>query len=151
MQSTQSFKKYLSEIVSFLFILLFVYASISKLLDFPSFNAQLAQSPLLTGFTGWIIWLVPSIEIIVSILLSIDSLRITGLYASLSMMVMFTTYIIVILNFSEFIPCSCGGILQHMSWKTHLAFNIGFALLAILSILSAESKRLQILKGQKPV
>jgi hypothetical protein len=48
---------------------------------------------------------------------------------------MFTAYIITILNFSEYIPCSCGGILQNMTWKTHLVFNIGLVLLSIAGIL----------------
>lgn len=143
MHSNQTFKKYLSDIVSFLFIVLFIYAAVSKLMDFSSFNAQLAQSPLLTGFTGWIIWLIPGLEITIALLLSIDRLRLTGLYASFTIMIMFTTYIIAILNFSEFIPCSCGGVLQHMSWKTHLVFNIIFTLLAALSILYSPSNQLQ--------
>jgi hypothetical protein len=146
MQSAHPFKKYFTETIPVLFILLFVYAAVSKLIDFPSFNAQLAQSPLLTGFTGWIIWLVPLLEITIAFLLSFERLRVTGLYASFSLMVMFTAYIIAILNFSEFIPCSCGGVLQHMSWKTHLAFNISFILLAILAILYSELKHLLKLK-----
>jgi hypothetical protein len=35
----------------------------------------------------------------------------------------FTTYIILILNFSSFIPCSCGGILEKLGWTEHLIFN----------------------------
>jgi len=142
MQLNQTFKKYLPDIVSFLFVVLLVYAAFSKLMDFSSFNAQLAQSPLLTGFTGWVIWLIPGLEIAIALLLSIDRLRLLGLYASFTIMVMFTAYIIVILNFSEFIPCSCGGVLQHMSWKTHLAFNIVFTLLAVLAILYSSSNQL---------
>jgi hypothetical protein len=50
-------------------------------------------------------------------------------------MVMFTTYIIAITQFSDYIPCSCGGILQKMNWNQHLVFNIvftGFSLAGIL-------------------
>jgi hypothetical protein len=118
-------------------------------MDFPSFYAQLAQSPLITGFSGWIIWIVPSLEILIAILLSIDRLRIHGLYASFSIMVMFTTYIITILNFSEFIPCSCGGVLQHMSWKTHLVFNICLVTLAAIAILNSEQRLIRMPKEQK--
>ncbi|MEJ0031509.1 MAG: MauE/DoxX family redox-associated membrane protein [Bacteroidota bacterium] len=41
-------------------------------------------------------------------------------------MVMFTAYIVVITRFSEYTPCSCGGVLEKMSWDQHLVFNIGF-------------------------
>jgi hypothetical protein len=146
MHSHQIFKKYLPDFISLLFIFLFVYAAVSKLIDFSSFNAQLAQSPLLTGFTGWIIWIIPALEIIIAILLFVARLRLFGLYASYTIMIMFTAYIIAILNFSEYVPCSCGGVLQHMSWKTHLAFNIAFVLLASLSILHLETNKIQATK-----
>ena len=43
-------KKVIIESISMLFILLFVYASISKLLEFKDFQTQLGQSPLLGAF-----------------------------------------------------------------------------------------------------
>jgi uncharacterized membrane protein YphA (DoxX/SURF4 family) len=123
------------EIISFLFILLFVYAATSKLLDYQKFQVQLGKSPLLTAFAGWVAWIIPAIEIIISVFLAIPSLRLNGLYASFSLMVMFTAYIITITKFSDYIPCSCGGVLQNMSWNQHLVFNIFFVLLAAAGIL----------------
>jgi len=32
------------------------------------------------------------------------------------------------------IPCSCGGIIRFMSWKTHLFFNIVSTLFAVLGL-----------------
>jgi len=61
-------------------------------------------------------------------------LRLTALYAAFSLMVMFTAYIAFILNFSDYIPCSCGGILEKMSWKEHLIFNSGFVIIALIGI-----------------
>jgi uncharacterized membrane protein YphA (DoxX/SURF4 family) len=61
--------------------------------------------------------------------------RLIGLYASFFFMILFTGYIVAILRFSSYIPCSCGGILQKMSWTQHLIFNIGFLLLAVIAIL----------------
>jgi hypothetical protein len=62
-------------------------------------------------------------------------LRLMALYASFSIMVMFTTYIIAILNFSTYIPCSCGGVLEKLTWTEHLIFNICFVLLAYIGII----------------
>ena len=59
---------------------------------------------------------------------------------SFALMVMFTTYIIIILNFSDFIPCSCGGVLEDLSWSEHIVFNLFFIVLAILGILILETK-----------
>lgn len=60
---------------------------------------------------------------------------------------MFTAYIIVILNYSSFVPCSCGGILEEMGWKEHLIFNIAFTILAaIASVVIATNKSKTVLK-----
>ncbi len=123
------------EIICFLFILLFVYAATSKLLDYQKFQVQLGKSPLLTAFAGWVAWAIPAIEIIISVMLAIRGFRLFALYASFSLMVLFTAYIIVITKFSDYIPCSCGGVLQDMSWNQHLAFNILFVLFASTGIL----------------
>ena len=121
--------------ICLLYVLLFIYAAVSKFLDFENFQVQLGQSPLLSAFAGWVSWGVPITEILIAIVLLFPRYRLVGLFAAFSLMVMFTTYIIIILNFSSFIPCSCGGILEKMSWTQHLIFNIVFVLLAAAGIL----------------
>ena len=123
------------EIICFLFIFLFVYAALSKLLDFQNFLAQLGQSPLLGRIVWWVAWIIPLTEILISIMLMLSRWRRLGLYASFCLMVMFTCYIIAITRFSTHIPCTCGGVLQNMRWNQHLVFNLGFVLLSLMGIL----------------
>jgi uncharacterized membrane protein YphA (DoxX/SURF4 family) len=125
----------LLEFICLLYILLFVYAAVSKLLDFENFQVQLGQSPLLSAFAGWVSWGVVIVELFISLLLIFPKYRLAGLFAAFSLMVLFTTYIFIILNYSSFIPCSCGGILEKLGWKEHLVFNMLFILLAIVGIL----------------
>jgi hypothetical protein len=120
-------------------MLLFTYAAFSKLHDYEKFVVQLSQSPLLTAFAKVYAILIPLLELVIVALLYFTRTRLSGLYASYAMMVLFTAYIIVITNLSEFIPCSCGGILSKMTWKIHLYFNLGFVLLNLAGILLAES------------
>ena len=141
------------DIICLLYVLLFVYAAVSKLLDYENFRIQLGQSPLLSAFASWISWLVPTIELIIAVLLSIPRFRKTGLFAGLTLMVMFGSYIWIVLHYSSFVPCSCGGILEKMSWNVHLVFNAVFVLLAGLAILLQDgygtklnSRRLEIKK-----
>ncbi len=122
------------KIVSILYIVLFVYAATSKLLVFEAFKLQLGQSPILTAYADYVAWFVPVVELGISGLFLVPKYRIYALYASFSLMAMFTTYIFLILNFSDFIPCSCGGVLQDLGWKEHILFNLVFVLLAILGI-----------------
>jgi uncharacterized membrane protein YphA (DoxX/SURF4 family) len=131
-----------------LFIILFLYASLNKLLDFQKFKIQLAKSPLLTAFSGWVTWLVPSIEILVVILLLIKRFQLIGLFAAYYLMVLFSIYIIAILNFSGYIPCSCGGVLQNMSWMQHLIFNSAFVALAIVAVLIFPDENNDLLRNK---
>lgn len=140
-------KKNIIEITIFLLVVLFVYASLSKVLDFQKFRIQLGQSPLLTSFAGWIVWIVPILELFNSFILAIPKYRLIGLYASFSLMVMFSGYIFVITKFSEYVPCSCGGVLQHMNWNQHLTFNIGIVLICIISILLYDQNRFVAIKS----
>ena len=133
MKST--YKKILLEIICMLFVLLFVYAAVSKLLVFDEFKIQLGQSPVLTAYADWVAWTVPFIEIVFSLMLVIPKFRLLGLYASFTLMVMFTAYIIIILNFSDHVPCSCGGVLEQLGWTEHLIFNMAYVALAVIGIL----------------
>jgi hypothetical protein len=46
------------------------------------------------------------------------------------MMSLFTAYLIIMLKFSYHIPCSCGGVLQNLSWNDHIVFNTFFIVIA---------------------
>lgn len=124
-------RKVLTEIICLLFILLFVYAAVAKLLDFERFKIQIGQSPLLTDFSALIAVCIPVLELVVAVLLVVPAYRLSGLLWSFGLMVMFTTYIILILQFSGHIPCACGGVLQNLGWTEHLIFNIVFILLSL--------------------
>lgn len=127
-------KHYTLEGIIYLFVLLFVYAAVSKLLDFETFETQLGQSPLLSAYAKPVAIGVPLFELLVSFLLVIKRFRRIGLYGFFAMMVMFTTYIVIILNFTDFVPCSCGGVLEKLSWTEHMVFNIAFILLVAFSL-----------------
>ena len=143
-------KGWFVEFISAVFILLFVYASLTKLQDFEKFRVQLGKSPIITSFAGLVAWSIPSIEILVALTLAIKRLQLIGLYASFSLMVMFSAYIVAILKFSDYIPCSCGGILQNMTWMQHLLFNLLFVILGAFAILIYPNKNQEFIskKGE---
>ena len=133
-------QKIVVETIAFLFIVLFVYAAVTKLMDYEKFSIQLGQSPMLTAFAHWLAWIVPGIEILISVCLAIPLLRLYAFYSAFSLMVMFTAYIIAILNFSTYIPCSCGGVLERLTWQEHLVFNLVFVVLAAAGVILLTSK-----------
>ena len=128
-------KNTIVEIIALLFVILFLYTGISKLMEYSVFKEQLAESPILKPVASIIAWLLPLTEFVISILLFIPPWRLKGLYASLVMMLLFTLYIIAIMSFNEELPCSCGGIIELLSWQGHLVFNSIFIILAIIGIL----------------
>lgn len=123
------------EIISVLFVILFLYTGISKLMEYAVFKKQVAESPILKPFAWWIAWGIPLTEFAVAVLLLLPRWRLRGLYSALGLMLLFTGYIIAILGFSEHLPCSCGGVLESLSWRAHLIFNSVFIILASAGIL----------------
>lgn len=129
------------DIVVFLFVVLFLYAATSKILDFDTFSAQIGKSPLIMRYPRFIAYSVPAVEILISIVLLIPRLQIIGFFMSYTLMLLFTLYISFILLFSPYVPCSCGGILQSMGWTEHLVFNTAFVLLAIAGIVLVNKRQ----------
>jgi uncharacterized membrane protein YphA (DoxX/SURF4 family) len=131
-------------IICYIYVVLFTYAATSKFLDFENFRMQLGQSPLVSAYVSWIPIVLPIFEFIIAILLLLPRFRLIGLFAAYTLMAMFTAYIYIILNFSAFVPCSCGGILENMTWNQHLVFNICFIILAGIAILLMPNNNLSV-------
>ena len=129
MRVSKSFIEKIPVLVSLLFILLFVYAGLSKLLDLGIFQSQIAQSAMLAPYAKALAWLVPIVELLLAVLLFISHTRVWGLLGSAVLMFGFTVYVYLIWTYSPSLPCSCGGLLEAMDWEAHLYFNLGFTLL----------------------
>ena len=127
-------KRLIVELISFLLVLLFTYASVSKLMEYGKFRWQLTESPWLHSIAGTIAWFIPTIEILLACMLAFERTRLLALQGSFVLMVVFTGYIAALLNFSEQIPCDCGGIIQQLGWTGHLILNISFTVLPAIAI-----------------
>ncbi|HEX2608998.1 MAG TPA: MauE/DoxX family redox-associated membrane protein, partial [Flavisolibacter sp.] len=96
------------ESISALLIMLFLYASVSKILDFDRFIGETNNQPLPNSWTPFIVWTVPSLEIAISLALIFERTRLAGFIASTALMTIFTVYAaIVLLHLLEYVPCSC--------------------------------------------
>ncbi len=122
------------EFISYFFILLFCYASISKIMDFENFQIQISESPLLSENAGFIPFAIIILELIIAGLLCYRKTRNVGLIGSFILMLIFTGYIFFIIRTSENLSCSCGGILEKMSWHQHLYLNIGCVVLSVIAL-----------------
>lgn len=139
-------KQLVIDIICYTYLILFLYAAFSKLLTYEKSELQMSKSPIITDFAFILVWLVPALEIVIAICLMLKKTAMLALYAALALMSLFTAYIIAILNFSDTIPCSCGGVLEKLGWTEHLIFNIAFIIIAIIAILL----QTKITDGLKP-
>ncbi|MFB2118736.1 MauE/DoxX family redox-associated membrane protein [Parapedobacter sp. 2B3] len=135
-------RKIVLDVIIGLFVLLFLYTAASKLFAYDNTFLQMSKSPIITDFAHILVWLVPLIEFVISALLLINRTVLLGLYLSFAMMCLFTAYIYAILNYSDVVPCSCGGGIENMTWEQHLAFNIVLDVLGMVGIV-LESKKIK--------
>ncbi|WP_052273342.1 MauE/DoxX family redox-associated membrane protein [Flavihumibacter solisilvae] len=134
-------RQFLLQLIYGLYIFLWIYAATTKLMEPDKFLGELNQSPLLMPFASFAQILIPSLEYLLVIGLLISRFQYYALYFSFTLMTCFTFYIAAIMHFSPYVPCSCGGILEKMTWGQHLLFNVLFVLLAALGFLQHGNTR----------
>ncbi len=125
---------------------LFAYAGVSKLLDYQTFNIQLSQSPFISNFSYLYALLLPCIEIITSLGLVFHHFKYYALLVSLFLLSLFTCYIIAMLHFSHYIPCSCGGVISSLTWQQHIVFNLFFIGISLTALYIIQHQNIFITK-----
>lgn len=134
----------LALIAAVLLILLFGYTAVSKILEYNKFVFQmkLAQMPIIASLAPLLGIVLPILELVIVWMLYKDSFRIKGFYASFLLLFTFEIYISIMLLSGEKLPCTCGGIISQMGWKTHLLFNAIFMVISILPIICKPKSRI---------
>lgn len=136
------------DIIASLFILLFIYTGLMKLLDHTLFINAMHKSSWLAPFASILSIVVPLAELLTAAFLLIPTTRKIGFYSSLGLMSIFTVYVGLMLYFQSNLPCTCGGIIQQMTWHQHFYFNSAFTLLSIIAVwLSNRLKREENVQG----
>lgn len=130
----RGFIRYTPLVNSFLLAALFFYAAYNKLIIYKTFVSQLKSSPITTGYENILVWLVPSVEILIGAALLFKRTRLIGLWSSFFLMLVFTAYAFVVPHFFKQETCSCGGIISQFSWQGHFYLNLGFTVLAGIAL-----------------
>ena len=134
-------RKMIVEVIAFLLMLLFLFASVSKWLAFKTFIGDINNQPFPNWLTPWITNLLPPIEVLIVLALMFEKTRTAGFYASLILMSAFSIYsAAVLLKFFDYIPCSCGGIIKILSWRDNLILNLFFVAISIVGILLRKNR-----------
>lgn len=127
-------KRWIPDIIYGLLILLFAYAALSKLFAFNHFIFVLSSAPLIGNYSTLFAALIPALELIIVVLLFIRQTNRTGLIAAVSLLLLFTGYLVFMVLTEPNLPCTCGGVIGQLSWKQHIVFNIFFIILGMAGI-----------------
>jgi uncharacterized membrane protein YphA (DoxX/SURF4 family) len=130
--------------IIYLYTILFLYTGISKLMEYDTFKESIADSPILSPVATPVALILPWLEFSLTAMIIIPKWRLKGLYASMILMSLFTIYTTAILLIDKDLPCSCGGIIQQLTWTQHLLFNSAFIVLAIWAIVLQKKEQKQI-------
>lgn len=125
---------YIVFIICLFCVFLFMFSAYEKITDHSRFESGLSKVEVLKPFAGLISWAVPVLEIAISLLLIIPGYIKWGLYSYISLMTIFTFYILSTLLLREKLPCHCNLIIEKLSWSEHLWFNLLFIGLAALAL-----------------
>jgi len=139
-QLTDKVRDWLILAICLVCIFLFIYTAYSKIMDHSRFLKGLYQAEFIGRFAFYISWLVPFAEILVVILMIVPRTVKWGLSSFLSLMILFTVYILSMLLWANKLPCHCGGVIEKLSWTQHIWFNLAFIVLAIFALRLLKTK-----------
>lgn len=133
---------YVINVICFMLILLWVYAAISKLIDYPTARGEMLNQVFPKKTALFLVWAVPTCELVTALLLSIPLTVYVGFKISFGLLVCFTIYIALgLIHVFSRVPCTCGGVISQMSWGEHLAFNLFFLALTFIAIIIYRNER----------
>lgn len=128
-------------LISGLLTFLWVYAAMSKVLNYEQSRMQMMNQVFPATINAILLWVIPITELFIAGLLLFSKSRIAGLILSVILLFLFSGYVLlVMLNVFGRIPCSCGGIISKLSWGQHLVFNLIFLGLALIGFMFFDKK-----------
>ncbi|SDO58114.1 hypothetical protein SAMN05421820_116121 [Pedobacter steynii] len=126
-------RKYVLLLGHYLIFILFLYSAFSKANKFELFVNNLDKSPFFANtYTSYIAIIVIAIEFLIPILLFSNRTTKLGYLLSFLLLFMFTGYIIMMMTLSPYLPCTCGGLLEVLSWNQHIYFNLFFMAISFM-------------------
>lgn len=121
----------IQQIINLLLITLWTYAAASKLADYETSRGAMLNQALPAWLEEILVWGIPMIELFTAGLLTFSKTSFYGTIMSVCLLIVFTGYIALVkLNYFDYVPCSCGGVISSLSWEQHFVFNLFFVVLA---------------------
>ncbi len=132
---TMRTKNLIAETIIFLLLLMWAYTFASKVLDFDTFRRQINGAYLLSSMGSALPYCLQLLHLLLVLLLLKKSWRKIGLITSLSVLLLYTGYLIYILKFAPSIPCSCISLFRGLNWNDQLWINLAVLTLNIIGLI----------------
>jgi len=139
-QLTDSAKEWIVYGICILCLALFASAAYGKVVDHETFSEGLSKVSFIKGTAIYIAWFVPVAELLVVVLLIIPGTQRLGFYCFITLIAVFTGYIVAMMLWAEHLPCRCSLIIEKLSWEGHIWFNTGFMALAVFALWLGRAK-----------
>lgn len=131
--------------IAHFFMLFFLYTAIAKFFEMGSFRQTLTSLQFISGLAGVISWSLAFLEIVIVSMLFAPQWRLSGLWSSAIVMSLFTLYLFGVYFIDDHLFRSFGGILEDLSLKQHIIFNIACIILASIGIYAGRNEKQIIL------
>jgi putative oxidoreductase len=116
--------------------IMFLYAAVIKLSDYETSRQEMLNQVFPSSIASILTWAVPLIELTIIFFLVLTQTRLKGLYFALSLLTVYSVYIVVTMagSFGR-VPCSCANIIsQQTTYGEQLIFNICFIVLILTGL-----------------
>lgn len=118
--------------LTILILLLFLSTGLGKVIYHKVFTIQMAKQPLPYWSKPILVYLLPFIELSISLLVVFVRTRLLGFILSSILLIAYTVYAyLAYIEIYGYVICACGKIFQGMNWRDHFYLN---ALLSLISI-----------------
>lgn len=145
-QLTDSIRDYLAFGIGLACLFLFITSAINKIGEHERFMNGLSRVHFIGEYAWFISWAVPVAEIIISLFLVIPKTQRLGFYCFVTLIAVFTGYIVAMMLWAENLPCNCNLIIEKLSWEEHIWFNLGFIALSIFALWLGRTTKNQKIK-----
>jgi hypothetical protein len=117
-------------IISLLLVATFIYASGAKLWTFWQSKTGFDFFPFVKDYHKIAFWGLMIVQLLIASLLTFRRTRLEGLYGSFFLLAFLSTYLYIMLHYTDHIPCNCTGIIPSLSWEGHMWSTIAMTILA---------------------
>lgn len=126
--SRYSKSSYKTTVIAFVILINFVvyfYSGVDKLIHFNEFVLNFSKSPFApSDLINELSFCVVGIELGICFLCFFNKFQKLACLLFMIMSYVFSGYVLLMITYSPYLPCSCGGLIDFLTWNEHLALNI---------------------------